>query len=226
VVAFAETLRRLRLKNSWSEYQLADLTGLKRNTIHSWERGRALPNGANLLRVSQPFNPLEQQELFEAAGYIPTRTNEHRTVPSSVGNIIREIEQYYESMGIVELPIRGTVPGPPFSIKEKAVKYYPISKVRLGDVETEFLYALIVSGELFEENNIYDGDVMVVDQNAELEAGKLYILELENKMVARCIYWEENKITLVSPDGERRIVKADELKVLGRVILAGRWTRF
>jgi len=68
-LSFGDVLRRVRLNHAWSEYQLAEKTGIKRNTIHSWERGRSLPKGANFTKLIKPFTPHEQYELCEVAGY-------------------------------------------------------------------------------------------------------------------------------------------------------------
>jgi len=223
---FAESLRKLRLKHSWSEYQLAEKTGVKRNTLHSWERGRSLPNGVNLLKLAQVFDPIEQNELFESAGFTPLGIVDRTVLPSSFADMIREIERYYESIGIVELPIRGTVPGPPFSNSKRVVKYYPVSKARLAGAEPDTLYAMVVSGECFEENNIYDGDVIIVEEIAGFEDGKLYIVKYDNELGIQHIYWSGDKIALVSPDGKRQEFNASDVEILGRVILSGRWTRF
>ena len=52
-ISFAETLRRLRLKNDISQQQLADLIHVQRSTIASWETGRRIPDAAMISQLSE-----------------------------------------------------------------------------------------------------------------------------------------------------------------------------
>ena len=52
-ISFAETLRRLRLKNDISQQQLADLIHVQRSTIASWETGRRIPDVAMISQLSE-----------------------------------------------------------------------------------------------------------------------------------------------------------------------------
>lgn len=52
-ISFAETLRRLRLKNDISQQQLADLIHVQRSTIASWETGRRIPDVAMISKLSE-----------------------------------------------------------------------------------------------------------------------------------------------------------------------------
>jgi len=224
---FGDMVKRFRKGHGWTQGQLAMKTGLTRGHISVIEmRGKIRPRIDTMLKLVQPFSPTEQQELYEVVGYEPPDFGRSKTFPASFADMLREMELYYESLGIVELPIRGTVPGEPFSIRERAVKYYPISKARLGGSEPDTLYALIVSGECFEVNNIYDGDVVIVEEIVGFEDGKMYIVKQDNELVIQRVYWIGDKIALVSPDGERQEFNASDVEIMGRVILSGRWTRF
>ena len=50
---FAETLKRLRIKNGFSQRELAERMYVTRSTIARWESGSRLPDAAMILRLSQ-----------------------------------------------------------------------------------------------------------------------------------------------------------------------------
>ncbi len=52
-VSFAEALRRLRIKNNYSQQQLSDLLHVDRSTIAKWESGDRLPDAAMISRLSE-----------------------------------------------------------------------------------------------------------------------------------------------------------------------------
>ncbi len=52
-VSFAEALRRLRIRNSYSQQQLSDLLHVDRSTVAKWETGDRLPDAAMISRLSE-----------------------------------------------------------------------------------------------------------------------------------------------------------------------------
>ena len=50
---FAETLKRLRIKNGFSQRELAERMYVTRSTIARWESGSRLPDAAMILRLSR-----------------------------------------------------------------------------------------------------------------------------------------------------------------------------
>ena len=52
----ASRIRDLRNARDLSLRQLAELSGINHNVIHKWETGKATPNRANVVRLSELFN--------------------------------------------------------------------------------------------------------------------------------------------------------------------------
>lgn len=50
--SFAEALRRLRIKNNYSQLQLSELLHVDRSTVTKWETGKRLPDAAMISQLS------------------------------------------------------------------------------------------------------------------------------------------------------------------------------
>ena len=55
-MAILEKIRNLRLERNWSEYQLAEKSGLPQSTISSWYRKDMLPSISSLEKICEAFN--------------------------------------------------------------------------------------------------------------------------------------------------------------------------
>lgn len=56
-----EKIRKLRLERDWTEYQLAEKSGLPQSTISSWYRKNMQPSISSLEKICDAFNiPLSQ----------------------------------------------------------------------------------------------------------------------------------------------------------------------
>ena len=55
-MAILEKIRNLSLERNWSEYQLAEKSGLPQSTISSWYRKDMLPSISSLEKICEAFN--------------------------------------------------------------------------------------------------------------------------------------------------------------------------
>ena len=53
---FAEKAKQLRLKNEYSQEQLAELLNVSRQAITKWESGKGMPDISNLKAIATPFD--------------------------------------------------------------------------------------------------------------------------------------------------------------------------
>lgn len=53
---FCQQLLALRTSHDMSQQALADLLGLNRSTVTYYERGKTIPNLANLVKIASIFN--------------------------------------------------------------------------------------------------------------------------------------------------------------------------
>lgn len=57
----------LRLEREWSEYQLAELSGITQSTISAWTRQNAVPSITNLEKICKAFGITLSQFFLEDA---------------------------------------------------------------------------------------------------------------------------------------------------------------
>ena len=55
MINITERITALRLERKWSEYQLAEKSGITQSTISSWSRQNAVPSIQNLEKICNPF---------------------------------------------------------------------------------------------------------------------------------------------------------------------------
>jgi repressor LexA len=140
-----------------------------------------------------------------------------------VADLLRELS---ERMELVDIPLRGAVPaGIPTEVEQETGEYVSIPRQMLGSTPPEKAYALKISGDSLIGDEIYSGDVAVVDSSScDVVDGRIYICRLENECVARHVYKLNDHLRLQSSNGDYRDIEAKDVELLGRVILTGRWT--
>lgn len=65
-----ETVKTRREEKSLGQEELAELLGVRQQTISRWEKGLALPRPARLLDLARALD-LEPHQLHRLAGYLP-----------------------------------------------------------------------------------------------------------------------------------------------------------
>ncbi len=211
-------IKRLREQRGLSQRKLASLSGIDRGYINQLEAGRG---GSISLRLARALAGAlaVRPEIFLNSENIEYPA--HRPLEA----ILAEAQQRYELLEIVELPIRGTIPaGYPSSEEENIDGYVSIPKEELGAVK-KGIYALKVNGDSLQGDGIYSGDLVIVEPNPEISDGKIYAIRLENEVVARHLYQEDNKVKLASSNGSYQVMEVNQVEILGRIILSGRWKK-
>ena len=147
--------------------------------------------------------------------------------PRPLQVILREARERYESLELVELPIRGTVPaGYPFPEEEEQGEFIVVPRQELGGINPQTLYALKIGGDSLQGDEIYSGHMVIVNSvDTEIVDGRIYIVRLGNESCARHVFKQDNQLRLVSSNGEYKELLATEVEILGRVILSGRWRK-
>jgi repressor LexA len=140
--------------------------------------------------------------------------------------VLEEARLALDRLDITEVPLRGTVPaGYADIVENESGEYIEIPRQELESKSPEKLYALKISGESLAGDSIYAGDIVVVEPTSEIVDGRIYIIRLENQCVARHVYKLDSRIRLVSSNGDYKEIQANDVEILGRVILSGRWKK-
>lgn len=73
-----DKITQLRLERGWSEYQLAEKSGLTQSTISSWYRKNMLPTIPSLTRVCEAFGLTLSQFFLDEGDHAIEITDQQR----------------------------------------------------------------------------------------------------------------------------------------------------
>jgi len=202
-----------------SQQELAILIGRNYSYISRLEKGQyKLTSPETITNLARVFK-IKEEVLFNAI--IGKRKVSAVSAPSNPESLLRELN----ALVCVQIPVRGSVPaGYPAFREETIEEYISITKEDVG-MKARGLYALRVDGDSLEGDNIYDGDLVIIEPHPELENGKIYIVRLGDEVLVRHVYKEENKLRLVSSNSHYEDINLKGCEILGRVILSGKWRR-
>jgi len=132
---------------------------------------------------------------------------------------IKDLQQIEaDSVAMVEIPLLGTITaGNPIErIENRELVSVPANMVKRNT------YALRVSGHSMIDDNIQDGDVIIVEKRESAENGQSVVALINNEQVTlKKFYIEAQGIRLqpANPEMEPIMLKNEEVQVLG--IVAG-----
>jgi SOS-response transcriptional repressor LexA len=87
-----------------------------------------------------------------------------------------------------------------------------------GVKKMEAVFALKISGDSLKGDNINNSDIVIIEPHPDLIEGKIYIIRLDNEVVARHVHRENGFAVLTSSNGKYARIEVDKLEVIGRVI--------
>lgn len=216
-----ERLKYIRKSLGLTQAQLAEKIGMSRSNIASFESGVIKKMSYDFMENIAVAFDISMEELSQKLGNDP-----EPSMGTGVRYLLSEIQERVNLMDTVEIPILGGVPAGNPSLSEEAKEGYVIvPKSELGAKAVGGMFALNVKGESLSGDDIADGDFVIVEPGTEILDGKIYICGLENEVVARHVYKEADKLVLVSSNSHYSKLKPDEIKIMGRVILSGRWNK-
>jgi DNA polymerase V len=216
-------LKDLRIERGLTQDDLAQ----KIKKDHSWisqaESGRLQSlKHEDLLALAKAFD----LKLSQMSAYLYGSGSAVREVPVDY-DPLTVIKERLEAAELVAIPLRGYVSaGTPLPQEQQDLGDVRIPKSELSGVaKVSGLFGLQVSGDSLAGDEIGDGDFVVVDPNASIVDGKIYIVQLGNEFVARHLHREDGSIILTSSNGKYARMKAGELEVKGRVVYSGHGRR-
>jgi SOS-response transcriptional repressor LexA len=211
-------LKLARNELGWSQRDLAKLYGSSDVTISEIERG--------ITDISVP--ELETFSRLLGKPFAWFLSDKLEIAPRPVEAILSELRQAAQRIEFRELPVLGRVPcGFPLPAEQQAEGHFPVLKSELGYARDKAgLFVLEASGESLSGDGIHTGAKMVVDPTPpDFQEGKIYAVRLGTEVTAKHVYKLNGSVKLVSSNGAYKeiIKKAEEVEILGRVILWGDW---
>lgn len=201
-----ERIKELREARGWSQGQLAAKSGIPRPTITQIEK-RSDPRAETLNSIAIALNTTAEELL-----------GKHTSIKEGPEQLWEKLKAYQP----VSIPIRGAIPaGTPAVIEEEGEEYLYMPRELVKGRKD--LYALKVSGDSLVELGINSGDHIIVEPTSQIINGKVYVVRLENQVVARRVFKDPDGIKLVAGNSNYQVITPDKVEVLGRAILCGRW---
>ena len=159
------------------------------------------------LRLSSVSTAHYHVQALKNMGYLQKEDNQPRAL------------DVFSKQKLVQIPLLGTIAaGTPIeAIEEKESIAVPKSKARSKDD----LFALKVVGKSMVDENIDDGDIVIVRRQSTADSGQKVIALIDNTEVTlKSLYREKGKIRLqpANPKMNPIFVKPDNLQVQGIVI--------
>ena len=206
-MTISKVIKDLRISRGWSQQQLANKAGVPRPTISLIElREQSTPRYDVLEKLATAFSVSVQ--------YLTGDENKRETP-----------EQLWEKLKAyqpVSIPIRGVIPaGAPNVIEEESGEYLYMPRDLIKGRSD--LYALKVSGDSLIDLGINPGDHIIIEPTSQIVNGKVYVVRLENQVVARRIFRDPDGIKLVAGNSNYQVITPEKVEVLGRAVLCGRW---
>lgn len=228
----AEKVKQLRDQQKISAYRLADLSGLTRGYISRIESGKVTNitlKTAQKLGKGFGVDPgyFLEESITEPTPAISTANSQALADLSNIKETITEIEERLRSSRpqTVRLPDYGPAPaGAPLDISQAPPGYMDIPIEYANGIAANKLFIVHASGESLVEDDIHDGDILIVERNPELIEGKIYVVNIPgNGITVKHLYrTTDNKARLVPANHNIPEMVFEEVKVEGRVLASFR----
>jgi len=116
---------------------------------------------------------------------------------------------------VVNLPVVGRVAaGSPILATENLERYFPIPADFVGNVNS---FMLKVKGESMIEAGIFDGDYIIVKQQAVANNGEIVVALIDDEATVKTFYKEKDHIRLQPENSTMEPIIVKEAVILGKV---------
>lgn len=221
-MTFGSTVKQYREIRGLSQAELAKIAGYSSSFISRIEDDQYKHTSPDTIISIARALKIKPEELYRAAGIIKDKKADYEIPQMTPSELISELQS---SMPFI-VPIRGSIPAGIPAVREEEVEgYVAIHRDEIGGALKKNLYALRVSGDSLEGDNICNGDLIVIDPDSTIIEGKIYVVRLGNEMVARHIHNLKTKLRLSSSNSHYKDIDADDVEIMGRVILTGNWRK-
>lgn len=199
---FKDILKSLRTEKGLSQTDLAKITGLTRSAIGMYEVGKREPNFETLEILADFFN-VDMNTLLGK---------------NSITNKLAPNVHGLYSINTRKIPLLGKIAcGKPIMTEECFEGY-----VQAGtNIRVDF--CLVAKGDSMINARIYDGDIVFIRQQPEVENGEIAAILIDGGVTLKRVYYYDTSIELRAENPKYRpmIFKKDEyhqFKILGKAI--------
>lgn len=210
VTGLGDRLRALRDRAGWNQEDLGAKAGVSHSQVSNWENNKGRIDDQKLLAVADALSERLGKRI--TTDYLLGRsTNEDDSLPpiSFPGMTIR-------------LPVFGAIAAGEPTLAEQNIEGWeevPVAEIRDGEY-----FFLTVRGDSMSGARILDGDKVFVRRQPTVENGEIAVVMVNGEdATLKTVYQNGSEIMLIpeNPDYGRISVKAQEARILGKVI----WVR-
>ena len=195
---FADNLKKLRKSKGLTQIQFALEFNISSGTIAMWETGKRMPDTEMLKKIAQYFNVTVDYLL------------DNEKLPSNIIPL----------PNIKKVPLLGTIAcGKPILAIENIQDYIDIKDVTDAD------FALRCKGDSMIDARIYDGDIVYIRQQPDVENGEIAAVLIDNEATLKRVYKypDKNMVILKAANSkyEDFVYTENELeniKIIGKAV--------
>ena len=168
---------------------------------------REICEAVNLKSTSSVHSHLE---TLEKNGYIrrdPTKPRAIEIIDDDFNLARREI---------INIPVVGTVTaGEPILAVQNIEDYFPMLPDRISNKNTFMLH---VRGESMINAGIFDGDLVIVEQQSTAENGDIVVAMIEDSATVKTFYKEDGYYRLQPENDSMEPIIVNEISIIGKVV--------
>lgn len=201
-MAIKDNIKMLRDKYGITQKDLADIAGVTDKAVSTWENGVNEPRMGAVQKIADHFG-IKKSNIIE----------DHGMDDISIFNILPLPKTY-------KVPLVGNIAcGEPILAIEDAEKVIDVPEWIHAD------FALLCKGDSMITARIFDGDVVFIHRQPEVENGQIAAVRIENEATLKKVYYTpgSNRIVLracnpLYPDMVYADEALDQIEILGLAV--------
>jgi repressor LexA len=152
-------------------------------------------------------------EALEKKGYIKRDRTKARSM-----EILKAPDPTMIPVPMIPVPVLGRVAaGQPVLATENIEEVFPLPR---DIVKDDQCFMLEVKGDSMIEAGIFNGDYVVVRQQPYAEDGEIVVALLEDEATVKYLRRRRNRIHLVPANKDMQPIVADDVKIVGKVLMS------
>ena len=203
---FKKRLRELRISHSLTQNELAQKLGIAKSTISMYENGNREPDFETLETIADFFNCDMDYLLGKSDIH-----NKHKSSIPTATNIIPLPQTK-------KIPLLGSIAcGEPILAEENIEDFIKMDEDILAD------FALRCKGDSMINARIFDGDIVYIRQQPDVENGEIAAVLIDNEATLKRVYKYPHRIELRAENPTIKPFEfADEemnnIRILGKAV--------
>ncbi|WP_231038683.1 transcriptional repressor LexA [Pectinatus haikarae] len=199
---FKNNLNRIFDSKETTQRELAEYMGVSAATVNDWLKGKKLPRMDKFDKLCTYFN-IKRTDLLSI------KLSNQPTIPSASN--IRPIE-------LTKLPIIGKIAaGKPILAQESIEGYANMADGIHAD------FCLQVQGDSMINARIYNGDIVFIKQQPEVEDGEIAAVLIDDSATLKRFYHNNSTVTLMPENPKYKPIictkdNCTEFKILGKAV--------